>query len=261
MSGKRKGKRLGLAARMVARLGRPVVRRLSDLAAESLKEPGSWRCLEMVYRNQPRKLLDRVFLGSRAARGARNRLRVIGDELCKLVEERAKLHNPVRVISFGSGPGHEVLGCIERLRGMVGVQAVCMDKEPGAIKYGRVLAAQKGLQDNVRYLQGNVLRLNSAVDRHDIGILSGLLDYFDFEAAVSVLRRAREMLLPEGTVLIANMRRHGLASVMRTLGNWKLIYREPVEVEKLLETSGFQQVKVWLESERVFSIGMGVRPS
>ena len=120
-NGERPRKRVGLGARLMAKLGRPVIRRLSDLASESLEEPGSWRCLELVYRNQPAKLLDRFFLGSRSARGARNRLQILKDEICKAIEERMHLHNPVRLISFGSGPGHEVLGCLERLRNRVAV--------------------------------------------------------------------------------------------------------------------------------------------
>jgi len=259
-NGNKPGKPKGLAARLTARLGRPVIRRLSDLACESLKQPGSWRCLEIVYRNEPRTWLDYFFLSSRSARGARNRLRILQEEICKCIEQHSQNANPVRIISFGSGPGHEILGCVERFRGNVAVEATCVDRESSALECGKSLAAQKGLSDRIEYVQGNVLRMNAMVAKHDIGILSGLIDYFDFEMAVSVLKTVREQLLPGGTVLIANMRRHYLASTMSILGDWNLVYREPEGVERILSESGYEGIEVWLEEENIFCIGKARNP-
>jgi len=89
------------------------------------------KALEIIYQNKPRTLLDSFFLSSRPARGARNRLQVLQEEICKCVKQRSKVSNPVWLISFGSGPGHEILGAIERLIGTV-VKATCVDKEPSA---------------------------------------------------------------------------------------------------------------------------------
>jgi hypothetical protein len=250
----------GLAARLIARLGRLIIRRLSVLARESLKEPGSWRCLELVYRNEPQTLLDRFFLSSRPARGARSRLRVLQSETCRCIRQSSLIHNPVRLISLGSGPGHEVLGCLARFRGNMAVEATCLDRDPGALEHGRVLSAQRGLSNHIAYVQGNVLHVNPLVPRYDIAILSGLIDYFDFEAAVSVLKTVGEQLLPGGIVLIANMRRHHLASTMSILGSWNLVYREPEEVEGILAASGYEQIQVWLEPEQVFCIGKARKP-
>ncbi len=264
MNGKRNGrvssKHNGFAIFLIARLARPVIRHLSELASESLKQPGSWQCLEIIYRNEPRKILDRFFLNSRSARGARNRLQILKDEICKCIEQRSRINNPVRMISFGSGPGHEVIGCIERLRSCISIEATCIDKEPSALAQGRLLTAQKGLGKCIEYIQGNILHANSNTVRHDIGILSGLVDYFSFETAVSVLKMIRERLLPGGTVLIANMRQHKLASTMSILGNWNLVYREPNEVESILVESGYKDIEVWLEPEEVFCIGKGRKP-
>jgi len=259
-SGRDNRTRDGLVARLIARVGRPLVRRLSDLAHESLNHPGSWRCLELVYRNEPRKLLDRFFLGSRSARGARSRLLVLTQEVRRCIEECAGSHNPVRLITLGSGPGHEVLGSIEQMEGSAAVEAVCVDKDRGALEYGRRLAGRKGLDGCVSYVQGNVLRMEPNGAEHHIAVLSGLLDYFDLQTAVSVLKSVNEQLLPGGIVLVANMRWHRLASTMSVLGNWHLAYREPEELEAVLGRSGYEEVEVWLEPEKVFCIGKGRKP-
>jgi len=252
-SGKKNGKFNSSVAFLIAKLGRSIIRHLSELADESLKQPGSWRCLEIVYRNEPRKILDRFFLNSRSARGARNRLRVLQEEIYKCILQRAQINNSVKLISFGAGLGHEVLGSIERLQGSVAVKATCIDKELDAIEQGRLLAAQKGF--NVNYIQGNVLRMNSIIDKYDIGVMSGLIDYFDFETAVSVLRMVKGQRVQGGTILIANMRRHKLASTMSVLGNWNLVYREPEEVESILVESRYEEIEVLLEPEKIFCIG------
>lgn len=260
-SGNKTGKLNGLARRLAAKLGRAVIRHISDLARESLTQPGSWRCLEIVYRNEPRTLLDRFFLASRSARGARNRLIALQEEICKCVEQRSRIKNPIRLISFGSGPGHEVLGCMERFRDNVVVNASCVDRDPSALECGRSLATQKQLSDRIQYIQGNILRMNSGTAEYDIGILSGLIDYFDFETAVSVLKTVREQLLPGGTVFVANMRRHYLASTMSILGDWDLVYREPEELERVLRESKYERIEVWLEPEEIFCIGKARKPS
>ncbi|MCX5647527.1 MAG: class I SAM-dependent methyltransferase family protein [Planctomycetota bacterium] len=238
-------------------MGRPIVRHLSELARESLRQPGSWRCLEIVYRNEPRTLLDRLWLSSRAARGARNRLQILTEELCAIVLERAQRDGTVNLLSLGSGPGHEILGCLEQVQDCIHVEATCVDRDPEALRYGRMLAAQKDLDGSVNYVRGNVLGADALPACQDVAVLSGLLDYFDSEAAVSVLTRVREKLKPGGIVLLANMRRHRLASTMSLLGNWQLVYREPSEVERLLAESGYCEVEVWLEPEKVFCIGSG----
>jgi len=103
--------------------------------------------------------------------------------------------------------------------------------------------------------------MTSTITRYDIAILSGLIDYFDFDAAVSVPKTVEEQLVPGGTVLVANMRRHYLASTMSALGNWNLVYREPEEIETVLAESGYKEIKVWLEPEKVFCIGKARKPA
>ena len=259
MNGKRNGKNVRkpsrLTSRLIAKVGRRIIRHLSELASESLKQPGSWRCLEIVYRNEPRKILDRFFLNSRSAKGARNRLRIMQEELHKCIEQRSNSGNPVKLVSFGSGVGHEILGCIEKFGYDGSIKAVCVDRDIDAIKQGELLAVQKGLNECVSYVQGNVLRMKLDNAGYDIGVLSGLIDYFDFETAVSVLKTVGERLLNGGIVLVANMRRHKLASTMSVLGNWNLVYREPEEVESLLAESGYEEIEVRLEPEKVFCIG------
>ena len=231
--------------------------RLSELTRESLRQPGSWRCLEIVYRNEPKTLLDRFWLSSRAARGARNRLQILAEELGAIVRNIARKDGPVRLLSLGSGPGHEILGCIEQLQDGVVVEATCVDRDPEAIECGESLALHKGLAGCVRYVRGDVFNTGVLPSGQDVAVLSGLLDYLDLKTAVSILTRVRERLAPGGVVLLANMRHHGMASAMSMLGNWHLVYREPREVERLLVESGYGEINVWLESEKVFCIGRG----
>ena len=264
MSGRRKRRNRehqdGHVSRIIARVGRPVVGYLSELARESLRQPGSWRCLEIVYRDEPQTLLDRFWLSSRAARGARSRLRTLTENLCEIVQSRATAGGAVRLLSLGSGPGHEILGCIERVRGQARVEATCMDLDPEALRYGEGLAARRDLDGHVRYVCGNVLCADALPAGQDIVVLSGLLDYFDSRIAVTILGNVHKRLTPGGIVLVANMRRHHLAATMSILGNWRLVYREPRDVERLLTEGGYTRVEVELEPEGIFCIGRGQKP-
>jgi hypothetical protein len=176
------------------------------------------------------------------------------EEIRSCIECYGHTGNPVRLTSFGSGPGHEILGSIEGLNGGIVIDATCVDKDPTALEHGKALTLQRRLS-NIRYVQSNVLHAGQTVDKQHIGVVSGLLDYFSFESAVSILKMVREQLMPGGTVLMANMRQHYLASTMSILGNWSLVYREPEEVEAILGESGYENIDVWLEPEKVFCIG------
>lgn len=77
---------------------------------------------------------------------------------------------------------------------------------------------------------------------------------------MAVLKKVRCMLVPRGTVLVANMRRHSLARVMSVLGNWSLIYREPDDLKRALVDTGYEDVRVWLEPEGVFCFAKARRP-
>ncbi len=244
-----------LATRLIAKVGRPVVWRLSDLARESLKQPGSWRCLELVYENKPRKLLDRYFLGSRSARATRNRLQIFQEEILQGILQYSYDYNPVRIISFGSGPGHEILDRPEIFQKNISVEATFFDRDGSALEQGRLIADRHGLDGSINFIQGNVLRLKPEMPEYNIGIVSGLIDYFDFDTAVSVLKTVNAHLQPGGMVLLANMCRHRLASTMNILGNWKLEYREPAELEEILNQSGFINNEVWREPEGIFCLG------
>ena len=140
------------------------------------------------------------------------------------------------------------------------VEATCVDRDPEAIECGESLALHKGLAGCVHYVRGDVFSAGVLPPGQDVAVLSGLLDYLDSGAAVSILTTVRERLVPGGVVLLANMRHHNMASTMSMLGNWHLVYREPPEVERLLVESGYGETKVWLESEKVFCIAEARRP-
>lgn len=131
---------------MIASAARPFLRRFSDLGFECLRQPGSWQCLEIIYRNNPQTFLDVLFLNNKAARGARNRLRIFQEEIRNCIERHSQISNPVRLISFGSGPGHEILGCLEKFRDSKPVKVTCIDKEQSALECGESLAARRGLE-------------------------------------------------------------------------------------------------------------------
>jgi SAM-dependent methyltransferase len=176
-----------------------------------------------------------------------------------IVRDRAQRDGTVNLLSLGSGPGHEILGCIEQMGPGTRIAATCVDRDPEALRHGEILAAQKGLDGIVHYVRGNVFSAGTLPAWQDVAVLSGLLDYFDSETAVLVLTKVRERLKPGGIVLLANMRRHRLASTMSLLGNWHLAYRDLAEVERLLVESGYCEVKVWLEPEEIFCVGRGER--
>ena len=219
----------------------------------------NWRLVALVAGLQTVVLYGAFFVGMTMIGGAQGAILLGTYPLVAAVRGFSLVHNPVRIASLGSGPGHEILSCLEACRNTVAVRATCVDMDEQALQYGRGLAEGKGFQDGVRYIRGNVLKAGCLDGPHDVAVLSGLLDYFDYDTAVSVLRNVHRILRPRGMVLAANMRRHGLAWTMSVLGNWRLVYREPDELAELLTAAGYGGIQTWLEPEGVFCLARAAR--
>jgi SAM-dependent methyltransferase len=114
------------------------------------------------------------------------------------VDERLRADPPARVADIACGVGWSSIAIA---RGYPNVRVDGVDSDPASIDRARELAATEGLADRVRFSLADAA--NPGLDgRYDLVTIFEAVH--DMSRPVEALRTAREVLAPDGTVLVAD---------------------------------------------------------
>jgi 2-polyprenyl-3-methyl-5-hydroxy-6-metoxy-1,4-benzoquinol methylase len=253
---------------LIRNSGKEYLKKHSMISREVIAKPGGWRCLDLIYGNdpdcldgagsfKPKGFIDRMFFYSTAAEATRNRLREFEKVLRRLIKNyRTKALN---ILSIASGPGRDILNLVEEF-GNIKVRATCIDIDREAIILGKRLAKAKGLSGRIIYKNGNAKRIDEYEEenKYHIIITQGYLDYLSYESSVEFLKKVHKIIMPGGSVIISNMSRHKWMKFwMEFFGGWNLDYKNEDMVRNILKDCGYVNVEVFTESRELHFIGVG----
>ena len=234
----------------------------SPFAREIIQAPGSWRCLDHIYRNAPSTWLDRRLLTLAACQGTLERLhayrRLLGDAVEVIHEE------PIRLLDLGSGPGWAPLDLVASSPRTIAV--TCVDRAADAIEAGRALADRRGLAHAVSFQRDNIRRFAAeapAAAFHVVGT-HGVLDYFTGDDARVLLAAIGRLLVPGGVLVTSNMCHHRdriARFLMEFFGGWRLHYRDEHAVAHLLEAAGYGEIETRITAAGFHLLATGRRPT
>ena len=167
--------------------------------------------------------------------GSRDRQLVPGRSWAAWARALGLLLPPLRVADLGCGDGYLT---IEAARWAARVIAV--DRSREVIDRARALAKRRGVR-NITWKRGELEALPLDDEAVDVALLSQALHHAADPAAA--LAEARRVLVPDGRLLLLDLRRHDQAWVHERLGDrWPGF--EPDELKALVETAGFTGVQV-----------------
>ena len=156
--------------------------------------------------------------------------------------------SPHTLLDLGGSHGlHAAAMC----RRHPGLQATVIDLAP-AVAFGRELIAEEGMPGRVIHREGDIFQAPLGED-WDLVTAHALLHNFGAERCVSLLRRARQALAPQGTFAALEIERPApgrrgtrvgaLSSLLfNTFGDGRC-YR-PGEVREMLIAAGFTRVRI-----------------
>lgn len=244
----------------------------SRIGKEVIKDPGSWKALDLIYGDDPEEMetgtftpryrSDRMFSKSGAAKATRMRLEEYKKIMKILGPEYAELNGgKVNILSLASGPGRDIIEVTEYL-GVQGidVHATCVDKCPEAIELGSKIAELRGLSEKVSFKRKRFGVRDHYRDntRYDIVITQGILDYLSYDRAISLLENAWRISKDGGTLVTSNMNNHRwMRFWMEFFGEWRLNYRNANELSAIIKESGYEDVTVYLLPEGFHWMGIG----
>lgn len=234
----------------------------SELAHESLKAPGNWKCMQISYDNKPpRDLIDRFVLvmGSFPA-GLRNRKKMSVAMINDLLQ-RYKAKPNIILVGIGSARADNALEAI-RVSGLKNkVKAFFFDLDDAAMEPGRQLAREMKLDQHVQYIQADAnLIKNHLPDNADLLKLIGIIEYLTDEQILELLKVGYKNLHPGGTVITHSIEpHHGITPFLKKVFGLDLMYRTPDHVKKLLNDAGFEILDEKREPLGIYTMISGIK--
>jgi len=231
--------------------------------------------LDYVYRNQAQgtgpvgRLIDRHYLNAVGWRGIRQRKvhleELIGAALGKLDEAG----RPLNVADIAAGHGRYVLDALDRQRA-VPAQVVLRDFCAANVASGRDMIAARGVQDRVRFEQGDAFDTHAVATldpRPSLAIVSGLYELFDDNDLVRGSLAGLGAAVARGDYLIyTNQPWHPqLELIARTLTShkdgkpWVMRCRPQAEMDQLVEEAGFRKIDQRIDRWGIFTVSLAQR--
>lgn len=217
----------------------------------------TYKALEIIYTysretTKGRGLFERVFthllLNFINAKAARNRLRLVGEELKQILFSFTR--KTIYIMSLGSGSARAIIETLRQVNDNgYKCNATLVDRSRSALRYSQMLAEEKGVGASMAWVQGRLEEFVKNGRNHppDVVEMVGIMDYFDDATAKAVIREVHKLLAPGGVLITCNIRKNPEEGFLTTVLEWPMVYREPVELAKIMEESGFKDYKIIYE--------------
>lgn len=230
--------------------------RTSDLAREGIDNSGSWRFADHIYRGRPSgrfvvgTALDALLLSLPSSRSFRLRYLFVRRELERRLPALVEEHDRrVTVLSVPCGIPRDLAEAAASLRSRQelspgAVRFVGIDLDPESLAAGRALLERLGVAEDFDLLEGDAFERSRFPQPLDIVTSTGFGEFLDDQQLRRFLEQCRDALAAGGVMLITAAERHRLSDYMlRELGEIRVHYRGRDELDALLRSAGFNDVR------------------
>ncbi len=232
----------------------------SKLAAANWENPGGWKSMVISYAGSPTQIADKLLVnGGTIPMALRNRRRLASTIIARLIDQSD--NEPAHVLCLGAGPGRIIIDAIAKAKRKA--HATLVDLNSDAFEYGKQIAAQAGVADQVRYIRGDVRNVKQMLDRPpDIVKMLGICEYLTDGEIVDITSVAAGVMPPDSPVVFNSLSmRHGTDRFFRRVFGLHMRHRSPEQLESLISAAGFHDFTAFSEPLGVYQVVVGRRNS
>lgn len=223
----------------------------SDLAREGIRNSGSFRFADHIYRNEPSgrfgvgRVLDRVLLRLKGARSMRSRFLHSRLEILRALEESDRGRTRV-VVSVPCGIARDLFDVAETLRRgdrerYADTKFIGIDIDPEPLSLSRELV---GDHRCFEFRQADALQPGAIPPSVDIIVSLGFGEFLADGTLYDFYRRCLAALSPGGRFITSSMNRDRIADYLaRELAELRTHYRSAQQLRALLISAGFAAVR------------------
>lgn len=223
----------------------------SDLAREGIRNSGSFRFADHIYRNEPSgrfgvgRMLDRVLLRLKGARSMRSRFLHSRLEILRAIEEGAA-DTDLTVVSIPCGIARDLFDVAETLRRsdpgrhartrFIGID---IDAEPLALSRDLTIG-----HDCFDFVCADALQPRTIPRNMDVIVSLGFGEFLADGLLYDFYRRCLSSLRPGGRFITSAMSRDRVSDYLaRELAELHTHYRTTDQLRALLTSAGFVRVR------------------
>jgi|SRR5690349_502422 len=228
----------------------------SDLAREGIRNSGSFRFADHIYRNEPSgrfgvgRVLDRVLLRLKGARSMRSRFLHSRLEVLRAIESVSP-DRRVTIVSIPCGIARDLFDVAETLRRAdleryQTARFVGIDLDPEPIALSRELTRGHGCFE---FTCGDALQPGTIPAGVDVIVSLGFGEFLADGTLFDFYRRCLSALKPGGRFITSAMNRDRLSDYLaRELAELHTHYRSAQQLRALLTSAGFVRVRATRDS-------------
>ena len=228
----------------------------SDLAREGIRNSGSFRFADHIYRNQPSgrfgvgRVLDRLLLKLKGARSMRSRFLHSRLEILRAVEE-ADPRADVTVVSIPCGIARDLYDVAETMRRgdphlYQRTRFIGIDIDPEPLGISRDLTRT---HDCFEFRCADALRPGTIPNHVDVIVSLGFGEFLADGTLFDFYRRCLSGLRPGGRFVTSAMNRDRVSDYLaRELAELHTHYRTTQQLRALLTSAGFVTVRTTNDS-------------
>lgn len=210
---------------------------------------GDYLTIEWLYQNEPQghgrlgPLVDRGILSLSCSQAVMNRRDLLASEIERTVAGSAA--GAAEITSLACGPARELYDYYLANRDQSDVNSHLVDMDSQALEFVEQWRDELGLTSRIGLYQLNLVYLVLGrqfleVPPQDLVYSIGLIDYFDDEFVIRLLNFIHGILRPGGRVVLGNFHpRNPSRAMMDHMFDWKLIYRDEDDMNRIFESSLF----------------------
>ena len=222
----------------------------SDLAREGIRNSGSFRFADHIYRNEPSgrygfgRVLDRVLLGLRGARSMRSRFLHSRREILRAISDTTS--SEMLVVSVPCGIARDMFDVAETLRRTKNpyyerVKFVGLDLDPEALAISSRLTVEHPSFD---FHCVDALQPGAIPSGADVIVSLGFGEFLANNTLYDFYRRCLLALKPGGWFITSAMSRDRISDYLaRELAELHTHYRSTDELRVLLSSAGFTSIR------------------
>jgi len=224
----------------------------SDLAREGIRNSGSFRFADHIYRNEPSgrygvgRLLDRVLLKLSGARSMRSRFFHSRREILRAVSEMSGVTGEVTVVSVPCGIARDLFEVAETLHKSDPTRYengrfIGIDLDREALDLSQELVRDHALFD---FRCADALAAGSIPPGVDVIVSLGFGEFLSDGTLYDFYRRCHSSLNSRGRFITSAMSRDRISDYLaRELAELYTHYRSAEQLTDLLKSAGFANVR------------------
>lgn len=250
---------------------RKLISKSNKEVGEIVKNATNHKALEILYNNGKesrknlkgvvKKVTHLIWFNTNNSKAARNRLKIVKDELEKILIE--KQGQDIVFLSIAAGSARAIIEIVEKVKPTSKFEFNFLDKNPEAAVYSKEMVQNSDYIRNNPNFTFNWITdtVNNFLDtqkdkKYTIIEMVGLMDYFNDEKALNIFSKIYKILEKDGVFLTANINSNSEKKFVTKAIGWPMIYRRAEELAILVHQAGFDHEKmdIYYEPHKIHSI-------